>query len=236
MSRVLVVGCGCTGALIAALLRRNKKLINITMWDKSKGAGGRMSTSRSPQDNSCTADLGCQYITQHSSYLNKHSSYYEELKNASILVPLNTEIEYAKNNENDTNYVTPAGVSSIVKYYIKESQCCSSYQMQLDSIVKKEGSWMVKAIDGSEGVFDSVVLTIPVPQLFLLQGDMPSILSASSQVKSNLEEVDYSSRYALGLFFDKGVKLDEPWSGKYVNDHPIFRFIAIDNKKRGQVE
>jgi len=49
--------------------------------------------------------------------------------------------------------------------------------MQLDSIVKKEGSWMVKAKDGSEGVFDSVVLTIPVPQLFLLQGDMPSILS-----------------------------------------------------------
>ena len=60
------------------------------------------------------------------------------------------------------------------------------------------------------------------------------VSGASSQVKSNLEEVDYSSRYALGLFFDKGVKLDEPWSGKYVNDHPIFRFIAIDNKKRGQ--
>ena len=37
--------------------------VNLTIWDKARGAGGRMSTSRSSNNSECIADLGAQYIS-----------------------------------------------------------------------------------------------------------------------------------------------------------------------------
>ena len=52
-------------------------------------------------------------------------------------------------------------------------------------------------------------------------------------IKKKLELVSYSSRFALGLFYEKGAKLNYSWCGKYISDNPCIRFVAIDNKKRG---
>ena len=70
----LVIGGGITGAATAAFASEKIALKNvqITIWDKARGAGGRMSTSRSPQNPSCTADLGAQYISITSDYGTKH--------------------------------------------------------------------------------------------------------------------------------------------------------------------
>lgn len=71
--KVLVVGSGITAAVTGALLRKQaKERISLTIWDKARGAGGRMSTSRSPGDSDCTADLGAQYITVSPENFSKH--------------------------------------------------------------------------------------------------------------------------------------------------------------------
>jgi len=44
--------------------------------------------------------------------------------------------------------------------------------------------------------------------------------------------VQYSSRYAVALYFDQGVKIDVPWTCKYVVDSPCVRFISVDSRKR----
>ena len=75
---------------------------------------------------------------------------------------------------------------------------------------------------------DALVLTIPAPQLMKLQGNIQNLLEPW---KTNLEKVVYSSRYAMGLYFD-GL-LDVPWDCKYVGDNDCIRFIGIDNAKRG---
>jgi predicted NAD/FAD-dependent oxidoreductase len=36
-------------------------------------SGGRMSTTRSPTDSNCTADLGAQYVTALPKYLQSHN-------------------------------------------------------------------------------------------------------------------------------------------------------------------
>ena len=62
--KVLLVGSGITAAVTGALLKKQaQEQISLTIWDKARGAGGRMSTSRSPGDSECIADLGAQYIT-----------------------------------------------------------------------------------------------------------------------------------------------------------------------------
>ncbi len=66
--RILLIGAGLTSAVIANILKRsqiyNTSAIELHIWEKARGAGGRFSTSRSPNNPNCTADLGAQYLTR----------------------------------------------------------------------------------------------------------------------------------------------------------------------------
>ena len=52
-------------------------------------------------------------------------------------------------------------------------------------------------------------------------------------LREKLNNVTYSSRYAMGLFYEPGTEMDVPWTAKYILDDPCVRFVAIDSKKRG---
>lgn len=54
----------------------------------------------------------------------------------------------------------------------------------------------------------------------------------SERQREQLKSVSYSSRYALGLFYEVGMKIGVPWSCRYLSSHPCICFISIDNKKR----
>ncbi|XP_051769983.1 renalase isoform X1 [Ctenopharyngodon idella] len=233
MSRVLIVGAGLTGSICACLLRRElPNKVNIVVWDKSRGAGGRMSTSRSPNNPSCTVDLGAQYISATPYYARIHSSFYEELLAQDILKPLVAPVEGMMSKEEGiVNYVTPHGVSSIVKHYLKESAGAEVlYDRHVTHIHRKDTGWEVCRKGGASQQFDIVVLTMPVPQILQLQGDVGSLMGENQRKK--LEAVSYSSRYALGLFYKADARIDVPWAAKYVSNNPCIRFIAIDDKKR----
>ncbi|XP_018616631.1 renalase isoform X1 [Scleropages formosus] len=233
MSRVLIVGAGLTGSVCACLLRREMpNKVSIVVWDKARGAGGRMSTSRSPSDPNCTADLGAQYITATPYYAKTHRSFYDELLAHGILKPLVAPVEgMLMKEEGLRNFVTPRGSSSIVKHYLRESagaEVC--FDHHITHIYQKGASWEVQRKGGEAEHFDAVVLTMPTPQLLQLQGDVPSLIEGGPRQK--LESVSYSSRYALGLFYSAGVRIDVPWAAKYIADNPCVRFISVDDKKR----
>ncbi|XP_062382961.1 renalase-like [Sardina pilchardus] len=176
MSRVLIVGAGLTGSVCACLLRREMpQKIKLVVWDKSRGAGGRMSTSRSPTDSACTVDLGAQYITSTPHYARIHQSFYEELLAHGVLSPLVTSVEGMMSREEGlTNYVTPKGVSSIVKHYLKESGAEVFFDRHVTHVYRRGACWEVRRKDGEPELFDAVVLTMPVPQILQLQGDVGS--------------------------------------------------------------
>ena len=77
--------------------------------------------------------------------------------------------------------------------------------------------------------FDSVIITIPTPQLLNLKGSIQDFLESK---RSSLETVQYSSRFALALYFDRGAKVNVPWACKYVVGNPCVRFISVDSRKR----
>lgn len=47
-----------------------------------------------------------------------------------------------------------------------------------------------------------------------------------------MDQVRYSSRFALGLFFPPEVVFSFSWSARYVADSNIIRYIAADSRKR----
>ncbi|XP_071896371.1 renalase isoform X2 [Anas platyrhynchos] len=220
MARVLVLGAGLTGGACAALLRGAVRG-RVAVWDKARGAGGRMSTSRSERDAACSADLGAQYISPRAG----RGSFFDELLSHGILKPLTAPIEGMVEKEDSCNYMAPQGISSVVKYYLKQSGADVFYEYHVTHISLRDGKWEVSRKTGPPELFDVVILTIPVPQILQLQ-------VINERQKQQLEATSYSSRYALGLFYEAGVCIDVPWAAKYITDNPCIRFISIDNKKR----
>ena len=60
---LIVIGGGITSAATSAFIAEKSKNVELTIWDKARGAGGRMSTSRSSGNSECIADMGAQYIS-----------------------------------------------------------------------------------------------------------------------------------------------------------------------------
>lgn len=231
MSRVLVVGAGLTGSLCAYLLRREMAgKVHIVVWDKARGPGGRMSTSRH-SDSSCqSADLGAQYITATPAYARAHHSVYSELLSLGLLQPFDSIVEGLKASEGSRNYVSPLGMSSLVKHFLSESGADLVCGRHVTGLFCRGASWEVRTKLGDSEQFDAVVLTMPVPQILQLQGDVGNALSP--QQKQQLDQVRYSSRFALGLFFPPEVVFSFSWSARYVADSNIIRYIAVDSRKR----
>ncbi|XP_038678301.1 renalase isoform X1 [Scyliorhinus canicula] len=230
MARVLIVGAGVTGSLSASLFRRElPNKLQIVVWDKARGAGGRMNTSRSPHDPNCMADLGAQYISVTPHYAEKHQSFYEELLSRDILKPLLSPVEGMVQKEKGIcNYIAPRGISSLVKHYLADSDVF--YNRHVTHINLKEGKLEVCSMSAPSEMFDAVVLTMPVPQILQLQGHIENLISESQ--RQQLETATYSSRFALALFYEAGTQIGVPWAAKYIVDNPCIRFISIDNKKR----
>lgn len=237
LEKILIVGSGITGASLASMITQDshKSSLCISIWDKSNGIGGRMSTSRCNKDAKCTVDLGCQYISATPEYQQKHARPYAELIENGVLKQFNGTIEGHNNSAEGTkHFVTPTGVGSLVKHYLNKSDIDFRKGHLVKEVVLVGNKVKVSTDQGQTDEFDAVVLTMPVPQILQLQGDITKLIEQRG-IGSQLKDVTYSSRFAMGLFYNPNTNIDVDWSAKYVTDNPCIRFISIDNKKRGQV-
>ncbi|XP_039990540.1 renalase isoform X2 [Xiphias gladius] len=189
-----------------------------------------MSTSRPNDPSSHSADLGAQYITATPAYAQSHHSFYSELLSSGVLQPLHGPVEGLKQKDDSKNYVTPLGMCSVVKHFLSESGADLFFEHHVTGLYRRGASWEVQRKVGGSETFDAVVLTMPVPQILQLQGDLGHLLSV--QQKQQLDGVVYSSRFAVALFFPPDVVFSFPWAARYVTDNPCIRYIAVDPRKR----
>lgn len=231
MSRVLIVGAGLTGSLCACLLKREmQNKVQIVVWDKARGAGGRMTTTRPPDSSCSSADLGAQYVTATAPYFKAHQSFYSELLSSGVLLPLDSLVEGLRHKDGNKDFMTPLGMCSLVKHFLSESGADLFFEHHVTGLFRRGSSWEVQRKAGDSETFDAVVLTMPVPQILQLQGDVGNMLSAAQ--KQQLDGVMYSSRFALALFFPPGVVFSFPWAARYVSNNPCICYIAADSRKR----
>ncbi|RXM34663.1 Renalase [Acipenser ruthenus] len=210
---------------------------HIVVWDKARGPGGRTRQQAEVliNDPTCTADLGAQYITATPYCSSKHQSFYEELLAHSILKPLTAPVEGMVMKEDGCcNFITPRGISYIVKHYLGESVKSIKGMQQL-KVLKVVQFVFPLGISFGSLLFDASVWKkdntvslhvfkfTPVLQLHLQQ--------RTQRQMQKLEAVSYSSRYALGLFYEAGTKIDGPWAAKYITNNPCICFISINNKR-----
>ena len=231
---LLIVGAGLTGSLTAALLQQQApNTLNVAIWEKARGSGGRMSTHRSLTHQDLCVDMGAQYLSrrQESGECGSlKNTIYDDLLSNKVIVPFQGIIEGEKKDLiGMQNYVAPKGLNSIVKHYLTADVF---YQHHLSEVRFEPSNLGTKiactCLSKHTGLFDGLILTLPVPQLFQLKGDIVEMMT--QEHCSDLSSVKYSSRYALGLFYKEHISIS--WSAKYFDD-PIIRFAAWDTAKRG---
>ncbi|XP_037083968.1 renalase-like [Pollicipes pollicipes] len=247
--RVLVVGGGLTSAVTSCLLREElQSRCQLAIWDKARGAGGRLSTSRGPEG--CgNADLGAQYVTVSPHYQQRHQRFYSELTGAGVLAPLSAIVQGLRvlaplsatvqglrpSPAGTRHLVASDGSSALVRHFLRRATAEPEFGQHVTEVSPGDSTVSVVTAAGRQEAFDVVVLTMPTPQILGLGGSLLKGSDADEDsVVAGLRGVEYSSRYALGLFFDKPGAVDVPWGATYVSDHPVIRYVAVDNVKRGK--
>lgn len=231
--KILLVGGGITSAVTGMCLRRILPDCNLSLWDKAKGSGGRMTTSRCKVNANCTADLGLQYISTTQEVIKSNADIYDDLLSEGIIEPLVCKVIGLRVQDKKIHYVLPNGSGHLVKHFIQNAKLNEmKFSYHVQSINREENKWRVQTKSGETEYFNIVILTMPIPQIFLLEGSIQDEISA--EVLNSIKAVKYSSRYILVLFFTQNLK--EDWGAQYFDSDSVFRYVAIDNVKRNSPE
>lgn len=220
---ILIVGAGFTGSVLCKTLRATAPQLTLTVWEKSRGAGGRQATKR---DGEHSCDIGVQYLTHWRSD-EFFTPYIRELKSTNVIHELQGNIINAptKYDGDCVHYVAQKGMNSTSKYFLSGTNVF--YQKHVTALKMVGNQIEVCNSDGRKAIFDAVVFTIPAPQLLGI--DMDGIMA--DEVKESISKVEFTPRFSLMLVFEDVPEYD--WVMKYHEDE-IVRFVGWDHIKRMQ--
>jgi len=87
----------------------------------------------------------------------------------------------------------------------------------------------------SEDTFGHGITPLSFPKL-LVTTYAPYLLLADDSLRTHLQNVQYSSRFAVAIRLPEDLVPPVKWMAMYVNDNPCVRFVALDTVKRGKGE
>ena len=225
MTNIAIIGAGLSGLTVA---NRLKDFADITLFEKSRGVGGRMSTRRAEP---YFFDHGAQFFTAHT---DEFKAFIAPMIDDGIIERWDArfvEIEHRKITqkrqwgEDYPHYVGAPGMNAIAKYLRR------GLQVQLDtrvqSISKNSDKWSLQDEQGNElGDYDWVISTVPAEQASAL---LPASLSFYSAVKT----VTMNGCFSLMLGFKHRLPL--AFDAALVRNEDI-SWISVNSTKPGRGE
>ena len=195
MKNVAVIGAGITGATLANLL---KKKVTITIFEKSRGVGGRMATRRADP---YQFNHGAQYFKVKNK---EFKNFLQPLMLNKIIKPLeanqieilNKKIIKSTKICNKKYFTAESKMNSVVKYFINNNFSIKLL-CKIEKTVKENDKWFVIDSDQvSYGPYDWLFITIPPYQA-------TEILYDNFKFLDILKNIKMRSCYSLMLGFDK---------------------------------
>ena len=200
MKNVAVIGAGITGITLANLLQKKVKL---TVFEKSRGVGGRMATRRAEP---YQFNHGAQYFKIENE---EFKDFLSPLMENKIVKPL--EVNYVEisnkkvikrlKTDNKKYHTAESKMNSIVKYLLNNNFIIK-LSCKIEKTIKEQGKWFI--IDNervSYGPYDWLLITIPPYQGI-------EILSDNFKFLNIMKENKMRSCYSLMLGFDKIKEFD----------------------------
>ena len=200
MKNVAVIGAGITGITLANLLQ---KKVNLTVFEKSRGVGGRMATRRAEP---YQFNHGAQYFKienkEFKNFLqpliqNKIIKHLE----ANHIEILNKEVIKRTKTYNKIYYTPVSKMNSVVKYLINNNFFIKLL-CKIDKTIKENDKWFIIDSDNvSYGPYDWLFITIPPNQAL-------EILYNNFKFLDIIKKIKMRSCYSLMLGFDKIKEFD----------------------------
>lgn len=168
-ARVAVIGAGIAGAACAASLRDAG--LSVTLFDKSRGVGGRMATRRAEwaaADGSLLRaefDHGAQHIQA------RHPRFRAAMRRAAalgVVAACAPRVHAAWPAPVQRETWVPLGqMPGLARHFIGD--CPVQLNFQVQRLQRGGDGWRVVAVDGStQGPFDQVLLAMPPAQAAVL--------------------------------------------------------------------
>ena len=207
---IAIVGSGIAGTTLARLLTDDSPSTEITIFEKSRGVGGRMATRYSEQ---LEFDHGAQFFTIRG---NRFRQFLSRYKNAYKAWPAATTTLSPDRKEYtrlwfETHYVGTPRMNSLCKKIAESLDI--QLQQKITGISGAPKQWFLESEDGRFGPFDWVVSTAPAPQ---------------TQTIFNKPDLDapYDATFALMVPVEERPEFD----AAVVRDSPV-SWLAVTSSK-----
>lgn len=219
---VAVIGAGISGLICARTLADHG--IAVTVFEKSRGAGGRMSTRRTEDD--LRFDHGAQYFTARDPRFKRLVNSWQQEGIVSQwqgrIVSIK-EGEVVEEKAGTQRYIAMPGMNAICRHLTGDMTV--HYESKVSSLKRCDEQW--KLVDDHQsdlGSFDAVIVSAPAPQT-------AELLSSVSALAEQAQRIRMSGCWAIMVAMEEG--LDLPFSGAFVQDSPL-SWIARNSNKPGR--
>ena len=225
--RVAVIGGGVAGAMCARTLADHG--VDVHVFDKGRGAGGRMSTRRREV---LRFDHGAQYFTVRDRHLRRRVALWEQ---AGVVQPwdgafgrIGPQGEFIRDHRDRTRYVGAPSMNALVRHLLTDLESAGRvrWETRIGGIAREQGGWRLSDEAGvslGQRTFDRVVLAVPAPQAVVLLGE--------HAFAAKLSEVEVAPCWAMMSEVSGVTEL--PWVGVRPERGPI-AWIGRDHTKPGR--
>ena len=214
--KIAIIGAGLAGLTLASRLVEQH---DVTVFEKARGPGGRMSTRRAEP---FAFDHGAQYFTAETpefrSFLD-HASGYDVIARWPDAIDLRQGAKVSSKPK----WIAQPGMNAICKWLAKDVEVRA--QTHIARLIEHREGWQIESESGDIlGPFDWVVSTAPSVQTAAL---MPERFAH----QETLSQVEMQGCFALMLGFD--TPLDLGWQAIKSDTDPI-GWMAVNSDKPGR--
>lgn len=227
ITKVAIIGAGIAGLSCATALQNAG--FSVTLFEKSRGPSGRLSTRVTPQ---WQCDHGAQYFTARDALFSAEVERWLKAGVATLWQP-NLQVYDGKSfTAKDSNHTLKT--SRYIGYPTNNAPAkwlANNLTIQTESTViginQQAQQWQIKSTEHGlhPGYFDAIVLAIPAPQAAVLLNNISSSAYAISA------SVVMQPCFALMLHLGETILCE--FDGLFINDGPL-SWVARDSAKPGR--
>ncbi len=217
---IAIIGTGIAGLSAAHALHKAGHAVHL--FDKSRGSGGRMSSTRSEAG---ALDLGAQYFTARDRRFVDEVQHWQAKGWASEWEPHlynHKNGQLTPSPDEQIRWVGSPRMSAITRGLLEHLTV--TFTCRITDLIRGEKHWHLQDADGKDhGPFSHVIVATPAPQATALLASAPKLASAAAGVKMD-------PTWAVALAFETA--LDTKMDGCFVQDSPLDWLARNSSKPR----